>query len=441
MEGLVVLIKNFSLLVIVLLLLSGCSSKRVDIPIYDLEHFSQDPETYADKNIVNKNMLLDIQKKYKKSYFKPWHYTKVPYTLKEIMWPYDSYTKGSRYGGNLVELEDNWFDKMLYRSNFNEYGKLKKYAITLNFTNLRNFPTSKPLFSDPSLAGEGYPFDYIQNSAVHANEPLYLSHYSKDGAWVYAFSSYATGWIELKDIAFVTSTQRKKYENFKHIFIIKENYPVKTLAGDFLLHSRVGMLLPIIATKKDYYIALAIEKRAKNRAIFTKVKIPKEVASSTVLKLNSENLASCATEMMKSEYGWGGVLKERDCSSTIRDMFVPFGIWLPRNSAQQAAVGKRLSIKDLTNSEKLEFIKNRAIPFETLLYKKGHILLYLGEYDGEVMVLQNVWGIKTFNDGVEGRKIIGRTVISTLKLGDRQDDFDEENSLLNTIESLNIITL
>ena len=39
--------------------------------------------------------------------------------------------------------------------------------------------------------------------------------------------------------------------------------------------------------------------------------------------------------------------QERDCSSTLRDLFTPFGLWLPRNSGQQAGEGIYISLKDL----------------------------------------------------------------------------------------------
>ena len=103
-------------------------------------------------------------------------------------------------------------------------------------------------------------------------------------------------------------------------------------------------------------------------------------------------------------------------------------------------MGEVFSLKEMNREEKLKEIKTKGIPFETFLYRQGHILLYLGEYQGRLMVMHNVWGIKTKKEEKNGRKIIGKTVISTLDLGCNQPDYDKENNLLDKLESMNIIT-
>jgi cell wall-associated NlpC family hydrolase len=46
-----------------------------------------------------------------------------------------------------------------------------------------------------------------------------------------------------------------------------------------------------------------------------------------------------ANELIGEAYGWGGLYQNRDCSAMVRDMFSPFGIWLPRHSEDQAREG------------------------------------------------------------------------------------------------------
>jgi hypothetical protein len=61
-------------------------------------------------------------------------------------------------------------------------------------------------------------------------------------------------------------------------------------------------------------------------------------------------------------------------------------------------------------------------------------------HKGEIAVLHNAWGVKTLQDGVEGRKIIGKTVITSLHMGEEVEGYDKEKSLLSRIRSINIIT-
>ena len=124
----------------------------------------------------------------------------------------------------------------------------------------------------------------------------------------------------------------------------------------------------------------------------------------------------------------------------LRDFFAPFGIWLPRNSYQQSQVGRKVMLEGLDDETKRKTIIEQAIPFETLLYKEGHIVLYLGTYHDEIVVMHDVWGVKTMQDEEEGRVIIGKNVISTLHLGKELKYYDLSNDMLKKLVSMNIVT-
>ncbi|RLA72993.1 MAG: glycoside hydrolase [Epsilonproteobacteria bacterium] len=431
----------YLLMGITILMLSGCSPK-IDNGLQpkDLDYYSQYPAIYAAQNVVDRTQLESTQNGYMKNYYRIWNTRRPPEPLEKIIWPLTSYTAGKRYGENLKLLPQEWFDRMIVKSNLENYGSLNRYALTLHFSHLRNFPTHKPLFSDPRKAGEGYPFDYLQNSGVHANEPLFVSHYSDDGAWVYVFTAYATGWLPSDAIVYLDADQVNAWQDKKHIRFTKEFYPLKDEEGHFIFYSRIGMLLPMIREEEDAYVLKVSTGDAFNSPHFLEVKIPKSTATLTPLLLARSNLTLLSSEIMQSKYGWGGLNESRDCSSTLRDLFTPFGIWLPRNSYQQGQIGKVIPLENLSNSEKVTLIKAEGIPFETLLYLRGHIVLYLGEYEGNIMILHNMWGIRTFTDVGEGRVIVGRTVISTLEIGKEIKGFDSDHSLLSKLKSMNILT-
>ena len=56
---------------------------------------------------------------------------------------------------------------------------------------------------DPAKAGEGFPFDYFQNSALWPGTPLLITHASRDGAWLFAEAGMVAGWVPAQDVAFV----------------------------------------------------------------------------------------------------------------------------------------------------------------------------------------------------------------------------------------------
>ncbi len=447
---LVLLIKRFTLghryfiaSVLLALSLGGCAQKpsaqEAGFVLKDLQTFPQSAQAYTD-NICPHTQPLPIQETYNNKYFEPWYYTQPPFSIEAILWPYASYTYEKSYGIDLQLIPPEWFAKMYYKGNYARYGMLNKKAISLSYLNLRSFPTQKPLYRDPSRAGEGFPFDYLQNSGVHANEPLFVSHLSEEGDWAYVFTSYATGWVPLRKISFVSDKVTESWQNARQVEILDEFYPVKDLQGRFVFYGRVGMRLPIVSIETEHYVALAITPGRNHSAIYTQVKIPFEVGHEGQLLLNSSNFEKTVDLMLRSNYGWGGLFQERDCSSMLRDLYAPFGLWLPRNSSEQAKIGKVISLEHLTLEQKRVTIIKEGIPFETLLYKQGHILLYLGVYKGEIAVLHNAWGVKTLQNGVEGRKIVGKTVITSLNMGEEVEGYDKEKGLLSQIKSINIIT-
>lgn len=130
----------------------------------------------------------------------------------------------------------------------------------------------------------------------------------------------------------------------------------------------------------------------------------------------------------------GGMYDERDCSSTLRDLFAVFGIYLPRNSKGQGAVGEVLSVVGLSNEEKEKRIREKAIPFKTLIYMPGHIGLYIGQYKGKAVMFHNMWGVRLeYNQ----RYVVGQTVLSNLYIGHDVPTF--VSPLINRVKSINTI--
>jgi hypothetical protein len=112
----------------------------------------------------------------------------------------------------------------------------------------------------------------------------------------------------------------------------------------------------------------------------------------------------------------------------MRDLFTPFGVWLPRNSAEQAKNGGTFhDLASLGNAEKRDRLLRQGVPFYTLIWFKGHIGLYLGAdpVSGELLLLHNLWGIRTTSwSGREGRALVGRLAITTLRPGEERPDVE-----------------
>ena len=422
-------------------LLTGCSTKV--FKKNELMNMKNKNKAYLLDRLADRyqpSISIDKQnqlnKQFYKKYFRPWRIEKLSYSKKDASWGVNLYGKSkSLYGENRRVLSSNYLAKLVDNADFDNYNSMNRRAITVKNTSLRVLPTSKPLFRSFDKAGEGYPFDYNQNSLLFVNHPLIISHLSKDKAWAFAESPFASGWVKVNDIAYVDSAFVEKFQNAEFATIIKDNIPIYNQADNFLFYAKVATSFPIVDELPNHYLVYTAKKDENANAVFRVVKLDKNISAKKPIKLNRENIAKISKEFLGEKYGWGGLFMNRDCSAMIRDFFAPFGIWLPRNSKSQAHYSKYIDLSKMSKTEKEKYIIEHAKPFETTIYMKGHIMLYIGYVDNRVYTMHNMWGIRTKDDSgkISGRKIVGQTVVSSLHLGEGLEGVKESALFINKI--------
>ena len=420
--------KQILLILVITLLFSACSVKE---PVLSQARNS-DIEVLATTANDNSFNSTEVSKDFFNKYFKPWNSTKVSFPKLEAMW-------GQSYKNKKVYLENHqlatasWFDKQIENSNFNDYNILPKKAITLKNVNIRVLPTNSPMFYDPTQPGEGFPFDYNQNSSLKINTPIIVSHLSKDRAWAYIESSTVGGWVEIGTIAYVDNDFIQEFKTSNYFVSVKEKFPIYDPI--FREYVKVATIFP---KKNNKYI---IAKKDDNQnAYISYIDLNNDEVESMPLAFNSENRIKIAKQLIDEPYGWGGLLNNRDCSSFTQDYFATFGKFLHRNSKAQLSNGKYFDMSKLTNNEKKEFMKNNGVPFSTLVYLKGHIMLYIGIKENEPLVLHNMWSVRLKDsNGRKYRHIIGKAMVTTLEPGKGIKDFDEDTNILNKIQGIVVL--
>lgn len=384
----------------------------------------------------------ELNKKFYQQYFRPWKLKKLSYTKKDASWGIRAYGHSkSLYGENRRKLSKESLLQLIENANFSTYNSLRKKAITTTNTSLRVLPTSKPLFKAFSKAGEGYPFDNNQNSLLFMNHPLIISHYSKDKAWVFVESAFASGWVKSNDIAYVDETFIEKFKQEKYVTVVKDNQPIYNKFGHFLYYAKVGTSFPLVQELVDSYSVYVVKKDKFGHGLLENIEIDKKYSIKKPMKLNQENITKVANEFLDEKYGWGGSFLNRDCSAMTKDLFSTFGIWLPRNSYTQSHYSKYIDLSKMEAKDKEQYIIKHGKAFETIIYLKGHVMLYIGHKKDKVYVMHNIWGIRTKNKTGknQGRKIIGKTIISTLYLGQGLENVYEEALLINKVKGISFV--
>jgi len=131
--------------------------------IADMKRIPQDPAFYA-KQIkpFSKSKQKSLDKKFNEKYFKPWDLTKLD--IPDFGWEIRFVTKKPIYKAKGKVIPSNVYKKWIANADYDNINSKKYKAITIRRTNVKALPTSSAFFRDPKKTGEGFPFDYNQNS-------------------------------------------------------------------------------------------------------------------------------------------------------------------------------------------------------------------------------------------------------------------------------------
>ena len=431
-----------------LLSVAGCTSEPNPLvstgPLEDLARLPQDAAAFVPAEGIPEFGSSERRRKILTEYwYSPWARDEPgTCTPEEFGWAAASFPSQPTFGPNLLEVPAPALETVIASAALDSYPSRALRAIAVRNAALRALPSHDPFFHDFRRAGEGYPFDYNQNSAVWAGTPLFLTHASLDRRFVAVETPYTCGWIDARDIAFVDEEFVSSYRSRDLAALLRDRIPVVSEEAGFLFEGRLGMLLPLEAAGESETRLMAPVADGSRRALLVPVAVPSRDAATVPLSFAGETLAQVINEIVGQPYGWGGLGGYRDCSSTLLDVFLPFGLPLPRNSSQQAVAGKTVGLEGLGPAAKEARIVAAAAPFRTILSMPGHVMLYLGTFQGTPAAFHTIWGLRTeSSDGSnKGRHVIGRSVITSLSPGSELRALARGNGdLLGRIESFTLL--
>ena len=294
-----------------------------------LEELKPQIEKALKKNSKHFKVTEKTKQHFIKRYFEPWEMESMSFSSKEAQWG-NGYKNKKMYTRSAKRMPLRWFENQINQSNFEKYNTLKEKAITVKESELKVFPTEIGFYKNPSLPGEGYPFDYNTNSAVKMNLPLFVSHYSKDKKWVYVESSTASGWLKREDIAFVDENFIKEFKTGEYCISTRDDTEIKR--GQTVFDAvKMGTLFP----KKNNKL-LTCDKNGRGISKIREVDHI-ETVEPIGLKFNYENILKISENLLNEPYGWGGKDGLRDCSLLTKDFM-----------SGKIASAKNLSLKKLS---------------------------------------------------------------------------------------------
>ncbi|CAE6728462.1 SH3 domain-containing C40 family peptidase [Paraburkholderia aspalathi] len=346
------------------------------------------------------------------------------------------------YGENFRPHDKAWIDAIAQNMDVGQFTQKAVYqperrAIATGNLMVRELPTTDPSFYDHHLAGEGYPFDNLQISAVRPGTPLYVLGSSVDGAWRYVQTPDVQGWVRtegvgLTDDAFVDTWRAATAKSLGAVIVASA--PVRDSRGVFRFDAPAGTLLPLApdnamrlapqANKPASEAASATAARkllvpardVDGHAIIRTAQLSDAQIAPTPLAATPRHLAMLMKTLIGRPYGWGNSGLYNDCSSDLQSIFAAFGVWLPRHSSTQMSAGRMIDLSASTPAQRLDYLAQHGEPLRTLIYIGGHVMLYIGNTTRNGMavpvVYQDVWGLRPADNS--RRAVIGGSVILPL---------------------------
>ncbi len=246
-------------------------------------------------------------------------------------------------------------------------------GVVLTRCNLQSFPSELGFYN----YGDTH-YNAIQETELIAGSPIWILHESLDENYLFVQSYYYFGWVRKDDVAICTREEFDKWASPERYITMTT---VKYLIDNTVLD--MGVRLPYIREDTNYFWVI-LPGVDESKGLAEKiVQIPKTHAVYGSVEYTMENYFALAFSFLDVEYDWGGQRGGVDCSGYVCAVFRTFGIFLPRNTSDQA---KYMGIEHTLPYGNSGHVLN-SLSFPSTVHSQTHVMLYLGSVNNEHFVI------------------------------------------------------
>lgn len=280
-----------------------------------------------------------------------------------------------------------------------------RYALVVQRTDLRRFPTAERVFSDR----DDRDIDRFQESALYPGSAVAILHASADGQWLFVLANNYAAWIardhlaegdRASVLAYAQRTPRLLVTGARAATVFTPELPAASqvaldmgsalpLLRDWPPQNSVNGQSPLAA----YVVQLPLRDR-DGRLQLIPALVPRSAdVAEAPLPATPQMLLQQAFKFLGERYGWGNGYDARDCSGFVVDLHRSLGIELPRNTGDQARSPALMSVP-YTATDPLPQRRQALAQLRVgdLVYIPGHVMLLIGHEDGQTWVIHDVAG-------------------------------------------------
>lgn len=281
-----------------------------------------------------------------------------------------------------------------------------RFGLVVKRSAMRTFPTLDKLYSDDL----DFDIDRFQETGVFPGMPLAILHTSTDGKWYLAQSYHYLAWVQAKDVAIGPREEVLAFAEKEPFAIVAEAKVQTNFTPTFAPVSDVQLdmstRLPLLSAAEtghdvhgqnpfaSYTVQLPIRDANGDLAFSPALIARHHDVHVGYLPYTEANVINQAFKFLGERYGWGHDYNARDCTGFVLEVYRSMGIDMPRNSSQQGygSYGETVVYdENSSNDEKLERLA--AAKVGDLIYLPGHVVMYIGEIDGQPYVIHDVHGL------------------------------------------------
>jgi len=312
-----------------------------------------------------------------------------------------------------------------------------RYGLIVRYTDQRVFPTARAAYAKK----HDRDFDEFQNSALDIGTPVATTHTTSDGKWCYVMDSLNAGWVPAEAVALCTLEELRRFTGAEPFAVVTQAKGVLFRdAGMRMYHdyARMGVRLPLSGGESGI-VAVRLPFRREDGTLSDQTGyIRAEDIHVGYLPYTPRTILRQAFELLNTPYGWGGMYGEQDCSRFVQEVFATVGIWFPRNSSKQSQVGILIGEypDDTARGDKLAALAEHGVGGCTLLYMRGHIMLFLGMIRDVPYAIHSTWAYRQPRWWRDRVRVINRVAVTQLSLGEGS----KKGSWLERLRSIRMVS-
>ncbi len=281
-----------------------------------------------------------------------------------------------------------------------------QFALVTSRGSLRTFPTHDQVFSSAT----DQQLDRFQETAVFPGEALQVLHYSQDQQWAFVRHYHYNGWLAVQHFAVTDKSIARQFIETKDFILVTGARAFTNVTAEMPQLSAIsldmGVKLPRVRQYEpvihgqnssfSYVVKLPVRQPNGQLQLVDALIARNQDLAEQYLPLTKANILGQAFKFLGEHYGWGHDLNARDCSGFIGEVYRSFGFILPRNTSSQglASFGAVQALTEASLPEKQQSLLQAQAG--DLIFIPGHVMMVLGQEQGETFVIHDVAGMHYF---------------------------------------------